>query len=303
MIIISYNSKDLTLGCIGTALDSSKRSLNKIIVVDNASDDGSVEAIAAEFPYVEIIENKKNCGYAAAVNAGAKLATSEFLIVSNSDVRYLNNSIAYLVKFLADNPDVAVAGPQQLYPDGAWQRSYGDFPGAICGLKELFYCSTLKRAVLSRYNKSLGLDKNVKYPDYIDGAVMCVRKSDFDLIGGFDEDYFFYTEETDFCYRLKNIGKLAAFVPQSNVIHYRGMGRGDVISCESAKMLVESKLKFCSKHLSALETYVYAMCEIVHSVVNIMFLNVVQNLLNENTKYPSKIENNRNLLSCWMKAF
>lgn len=299
LVVISYNSLELTLACIASANNTAGDIIQNIIVIDNASSDGSPEAISAAFPNAIIKVNERNMGYAVAVNQGAQISKSKYFIATNSDVVYLNGAIREMLHFLESNSRCGAAGPQQIFPNGSWQRSYGVLPGAFCGLKDLLLLSSLKRAIYTKLWKKLKLDNKVKFPGYIDGAVIAIRKIDFESVGGFDEDYFFYTEESDFCRRLAYFGKKAAFVPAARVVHLRGAGAGMRISDTSAIMLVESKVLFCKKHLSKTETYIYLICETAHTALNLILLKVAHILLYKNQTLALKIKNNANLLKAW----
>ena len=271
IVIISYNCRGLTINCIESIRNTLENYNYIITVVDNASSDDTVSFLKEHHPDIHLIVNEKNMGYAAAVNAGARSCDSDFLILSNADVIYHPGAIEYLIEFLNTYRTVGVIGPQQLFPDGSWQNSNGKLPGIKLGLANLFFLSSLGRF----FNK---LGRKIFHPefpqkaDYIDGAVMAVRKEVFDDVGGFDEDYFFYTEEADFCYKLNMAYKTNYTVRKATVTHLRGAAsenRG--MSEKSIEMLIGSKVLFCKKHLKKTESKFYIRCEINYTR-NLIFI-------------------------------
>ncbi|MCK5742034.1 MAG: glycosyltransferase, partial [Chlorobi bacterium] len=188
-IIISYNSRDITLRCIQSMIEYSGGLKLGITVVDNASSDDTVAAIQTNYPDVRVIVNNKNLGYAAAVNIGAEACDAPFLLISNSDVFYHEDSIRTLYEYIISDPEIALTGLQQEYPDGSWQYSFGYLPGKRLILNNYLFLNTLislGRKILFKLEMSHDKPKSV---EYIDGAVHFVRKADFDSLGGFDEDY------------------------------------------------------------------------------------------------------------------
>jgi GT2 family glycosyltransferase len=266
IIIISYKSVDLTIKCINSILDTPSKLIDKIIVVDNASNDGSAEILEKKFDSIILIKNKVNYGYAKAINTGAKKSTNKYFIVTNNDVEFRKNSIASLLETLENNASYGVAGPQQVYPDGSWQYSYGDLPGYCFGIKKLLLINHIQEKFRK---KVFSHDNNINKPkkvSYIDGAVMAIRRSAYEDIGGFDEDYFFFSEEADFCYRLiKNNWKII-HVPSSRIIHVRGASfENKKINKNRYEQLIASKAMFCKKRLKFQESKFYMICEIIYS--------------------------------------
>ncbi len=245
--------------------------------MDNNSSDNTIELIGTEYPDTLIIKNDKNLGYAAAVNIGAKQSLAEYLIISNSDVIYHENSIMNLIDYLRDNPDVGVAGPQQVYSDGSWEYSYGSLPGLKLGLKDLFFISLVERGLRKLSWGKFKIDRKPKEVDYIDGGVMAVPKAEFDKSGGFDEDYFFYSEEADFCYRLRKRNAKVVFNPDSNVTHLRGKSIENSSSLQtSTTMMVNAQILFCNKHRADNVTSIFIFMEKLHNFVMRLIWGVIK---------------------------
>lgn len=249
IIIISYNTLKLTSECI----HSINKYLNaidyEIIVVDNNSDDGSPQYIKEHFPKVKVIENSKNFGYAKAVNIGMKNAVNEICVIMNSDIVIFNDSLIKAFEYIDNSYDIGVLGVQQLFPDKSWQRSYGKYPSIKLALENLFFITSL-RNLLNRYLYYRNIRK-IKNVEYIDGALLIIKKSIFNKLNGFDESYFFYTEEVDFAYRLKSANYKRIFFPYSEIIHYRGGSqKKDKVNIKSLNMMVETNIYFFKKNIS-----------------------------------------------------
>lgn len=305
IIIISYNTQKLTLECISSIYKTAKDNIKDIIIVDNCSTDGTLEAIKNEFPDVKLIVNSSNLGYAKAVNIGVSVSSSEFFIVSNSDVVYLENSIKLLIQFLISNPDVAVCGPRQIYPDGRYQYSYGEVPGLKFGIKKIFLLNHLAEFIeKKKWEKGIKKPKQVAY---VDGAVMVFNRKAFNSVNGFDEDYFFYTEEADFCYRVRKNKWKVVHYPESEIIHYRGatdVNQG--FSPQRLKEMVLTKILFCKKHLKFQTTKFYIISEIIYSVNMIFVWSIITIFQNSNNKGKLgkwKIEYNKLMMNIWLEVF
>jgi GT2 family glycosyltransferase len=245
-------------------------------MVDNASADGTIAAVREKHPDVEIVENDKNVGYAAAINRGAAHSAADYLVLSNSDVIYSRNSIATLINYLDSHPSVGAAGPQQYYPDGRWQYSFSNFPGALLAAKDFFFISSIERWYYGILDK-FGLWNSPLNVSYIDGAVIAVPRKIFLQAGGFDESYFFYSEETDFCRKLKQMGKKRAVIPRAKVVHYRGGSFGSPIMKEkNIRMQVDSQILYSRKWLGGLSEYIflhlYKYTFLLHAVIHTLLL-------------------------------
>jgi len=262
IIIISYNTCNLLQSCINSIYETSFDLVNNIIVVDNNSTDGTVEIIKKNYPDVKLICNEKNYGYAKAVNIGFNNTNSDLVLVSNSDVVYLENSIINLILTFKEVDNCGVCGPLQLFPNGTYQRSYGDIPSISLALKDL----TLITHIQEKYRKLFPYASNkIKKVPYIDGAVMLIKRDAFNQVNGFDEDYFFYTEEADFCYRLFKRNYLIIHNPKSKVIHYRGATDNLEVNYKRIEMLISSKALFCKKNMSFNKAKFFMILEIMYS--------------------------------------
>lgn len=185
--------------------------LYEVILVDNASSDGSVGMIKQEFKKIKVIENKENVGFAKGCNIGAKNAKGEYLLFLNSDTQVLDKGFLSMVKFLEENPKVAILGGKLHNADGSIQRSCGKFYNLfnliimLLGLERLGFL----RSSPNRIQKV----------DWVSGACMMVRRDVFEKIFGFDEKLFMYMEDMELCFRAKKLGFSTYFYPHLGLKH------------------------------------------------------------------------------------
>jgi GT2 family glycosyltransferase len=247
LAIITHNS----LADVGLCIESAAEAVSRIIIVDNASSDGTLDFLRDRWNRHLLLANSKNTGYAAAVNQGAAASKSEFLVLANADVAFAPGSIEGMLDFIIKRPRVGVVGPQQVFPDGSWQRSYGDSLGLRQALGDLMSISQI-RHWLRRRAWPRRIDKNPVEVGYLDGAVLMVRRVAFDSVDGFDEGLHFYGEDVDFCFRLRRAGWGVFFLPTATVAHVRGASSTSVQKSPEPylRALVKSKRYLAAKFLS-----------------------------------------------------
>ena len=267
IVIVSYKNPDITIQCVNSIKKTTKCNYN-ILVIDNASPDNTVEVLKNELPGIQIIENEKNKGYSGAINEAARYCDAPFLLVSNNDVVYRDNVIDSLVEFLKENDDIAVTGPGQEYADGSFEMSSGDLPVVVnYSLETKTFELRILINLFAKLSKKLRIKKEQQFEvGYIDGAVMLIRRNVFDELSGFDEDYDFYSEEADFCYRAAKAGFRIVSNIDTTVIHYRGVSnKSGHLNKKSIKKLVSSKVLFGKKHFTKTETGRYIKTEKLYS--------------------------------------
>jgi GT2 family glycosyltransferase len=219
VIIVTRNTRALTEAAIRSVLESRDALRKRIIVVDNASTDDTPKTLPGEFPGVTYTRSEVNLGFARANNLGAKEDTSELLLLLNSDARLKPDSLAIAVAWMRQHPECAVAGARLLNPDGSRQNSIANFPSLAT---ELLNKSLLRRLFPNRY---LGKESRFTAPVAVDsviGAFMLIRAGIWRQLGGLDERYFFFLEETDFCLRAQRGGWKVFHLPQVEVWHDQG---------------------------------------------------------------------------------
>ena len=205
--------------CLESVLSSSNDV--EILVVDNNSGDGTVEMIKSNRLPVRLIENSCNLGFGKAVNQAARLAKADILFLLNPDTVVSEETLISVEKFLGENPVIGIGGCYVYSPQGDSQNCHFKFPTLLSILAKslsLFRLIPVKRfAPNSPSNKP---SDNTCDPDSVSGSAMAVRRSVFEQVGGFDEAYFLFYEETDLCYRIKKSGWRIAAIPQTHVVHY-----------------------------------------------------------------------------------
>lgn len=225
ILIVNYNTRNILNHCIESIYQYTSDIKFEIIVVDNASADGSSEMIKAEYPEVILIESKENLGFGRANNLGAKYAAGTYLFLLNSDTILLENSIRILFDFFesANDPNLAVIGCKLLDINRRPHISYGNFPSITQELFEYGLSKFFRKYYLTKLSPSVSDDGNqIKEVDFIMGADLFFKRQIYDQINGFDEDFFLYYEETEICFRLKKKRYRVLWVPLTSIIHYIG---------------------------------------------------------------------------------
>ncbi len=225
IIIVNYNVKEFILNLVDSVKKAAGKISTEIFIVDNASDDGSVELISSKFPDVKLICNKKNVGFGVANNQALQQASGKYLLMINPDTIVREDTFAKMINFFDSNPDAGIAGCKVLNPDGTLQLACRrSFPGPwtsftkVMGLSRLFP----KSKFFARYNLTY-LDENKTYEvDAVSGAFMMMRKEVYEKIGGFDPQFFMYGEDLDLCFRTQKAGYKVFYFHETEIIHYKG---------------------------------------------------------------------------------
>jgi len=241
-IIVNWNTKDLLLECLGSISQAVNETAFEIWLVDNGSSDGSVDAVKETYPYVKIIENKTNLGFAAANNLALERMKGRYALLLNTDAVLTKGAVDALYNFMEGTPEAAIACGQLLNTDGSRQNSIANFPSIL----SLVSNETFLRLLFPRRFPS----KRRKYPTPIEvesciGACMMVRKKAIDKVGSLDERYFFFLEETDWAYRMKHAGWKICFVPTAKIFHAQGKSVG--VRADARIMFYRSRYTFFKK--------------------------------------------------------
>jgi GT2 family glycosyltransferase len=219
VIIVTRNTCALTCAAVRSVPAAAGSLTGEIIIVDNGSGDDTVEVLARDFPSVKLIRSETNLGFARACNLAAKQAQGAFLLLLNSDARPQPDVLVPAIEWMRAHPDCAVAGAQLLNPDGSPQNSIANFPTLAT---ELLNKSLLRRLFPGRFP---GKEHHFSGPVEVEtvvGAFMLIRKEVWDKLGGLDERYFFFLEETDFCLRVRRAGFRVMHLPDIRVWHDQG---------------------------------------------------------------------------------
>ncbi len=220
VIVVNFNGREFTPAC----LESIPAGI-ETVVVDNGSSDGSPDEIAARFPKATLLRNRGNRGFAAAVNQGRAASRGRYLCLLNNDARLSPEALPEVVAWMDAHPDVGMAAPQLLHEDGRKQHSFDNFPS----FATVFLNKGLLRLLFpARFPSKRQEFAEPRDVESVIGACMIVRRELIDRIGGLDEAYFLFLEETDWCLRAWQAGSRVVFLPGAKVVHLQGRTRDKV---------------------------------------------------------------------------
>ena len=249
VIIVNWNVRDFLRDCLRSVYQQTRDIAFEIIVVDNASSDGSVEMLKREFPQVKLLDNSENKGFAAASNQGMAIAKGRYFLLLNPDTVILDNAIAKTVAFADKRSEAAVTACRVLSQDGSLQRTCSMYPSLLNMFLEDVFLSKIfaKNHFFGRERMTWWQYDDVREVDVVAGSFMLVRKEAIDKVGVMDERFFMYSEDTDWCYRFKNAGWKIVFTPVSKIVHC-GDKSSEQARLEMGLQLRGSNLLFMKKH-------------------------------------------------------
>lgn len=225
ILVVNYNTCRLTLDCLQSVYASETDYRYEVIVIDNHSSDGSVEAIQAAYPQLTFLANQENTGFAKANNQGMEVASGRYILLLNSDTLVQPDTLDTMIRFMDTHPEMGASGCKVILPDGSLDKACKrGFPTPSASFYYAF--GFAKRFPdLPKYNQyQLGhLDPDDEYPvDVLVGAFMLVRREAMEQVGGLDETFFMYGEDIDWCYRIKQAGWGIYYYPHTYIIHIKG---------------------------------------------------------------------------------
>ncbi len=258
IIIVNWNTRGMLAGCLESVFGPSGLGIEQesekymgqqaltaeVIVVDNASSDGSAEMVAKHFPQVHLLRNQENLGFAAGNNQAIRQSTGRYLLLLNSDTELYPGALQGLVSFMDENPKAGGCGPLLLNDDDSLQPSCHPMLTPEREFWRLMFLDRLWRR--ATYNQESWPKSAPRPVEVIKGACFLLRKAALDQVGLLDDGYFMYTEEMDLCYRLLEAGWHLWWAPQAVVKHY-----GEASSKQMAEtmyvQLYRSKVQFHRK--------------------------------------------------------
>jgi GT2 family glycosyltransferase len=232
VIIVSYSTREITLECLEKLYKSTGVDL-EVIVVDNNSQDKSVEAIRKRFPKVTMIINHENTGFGRANNQGMSVSKGDKILLLNSDCFVTPTTISTLEKAMEVIPDTQVVGCRLLNVDGSIQPSYGYFPTLARVVSLMFFIDNIpgiKRFFKSIHVRDLSRYQKATEVDWVMGALVLLKRKVWENTAGFDEKYFMYGEEVEWMYRIKDAGFSIRYIPQAEATHMGGASSGNKAS-------------------------------------------------------------------------
>jgi GT2 family glycosyltransferase len=216
VVIVNWNTCDLLRACLLSIQNTLPPSSYEIFVVDNASTDGSAEMVTREFPAVRLISNQENVGFGRANNQALLCAHGEYLVLLNPDTEVFPGTIARCVDFMASSPETAVVGGELVNPDGSLQVGYFDFPtfwyrvDCFLGRANRYY---------ARWYRDYSPFPPVREVDWVSGSFIVVRRRAAEAVGLFDERFFIFAEETEWCYRFRKSGWKVHYLSEAKILH------------------------------------------------------------------------------------
>jgi N-acetylglucosaminyl-diphospho-decaprenol L-rhamnosyltransferase len=277
VIIVSWNVRDLLRSCLnsllaspgirwdhhtvdgdpaGTGSTAARQPLTgEVIVVDNASADGSVSMVAEEFPWVRLIASPENLGFTAGNNRAIPQSRSRYVLFLNPDTEVTGDALAAMVACLEDRPEIGVLGPELRYGDGSLQSSRRRFPTLMTALFEstplAWHWSGNPWARRYHMDDVPPPAGGIQRVDWVVGAAFLVRREVIEQVGGFDEGYFMYSEELDWCRRAVGAGWQVAFLAGAQVVHYEGRSSEQIAGAREIRFQT-SKVRYFRKVHGAL---------------------------------------------------
>lgn len=250
VIIINWNTREILCNCLRSVYQQTQDVVYEVIVIDNASSDGSAETVKCEFPQVILVENSDNRGFAAANNQGMKIAKGRYVLLLNPDTIVLDGAIQKSVSYADNHADIGVLGCQVWRNENEIQQTCFSFPSIIgliiqkMSLRRLFPRSWIFGWVdYGWWDRTSPMDVDV-----VSGMYMLVRREVIEFVGLMDEDYFVYAEETDWCHRIKKAGWRCAFTPVARIIHLDGGNKStDLVKVKMYVQMQKSILIFYKK--------------------------------------------------------
>ncbi|MDO8621280.1 MAG: glycosyltransferase [Candidatus Levybacteria bacterium] len=247
VIYVYYNTPEELSASIKSLEQACAEISYEVVIVDNNSPKSITEEIYNR-PNLRIIKNKVNCGYGKGLNQGASVAKGEYLLLANPDVKFAANSIKYLLGKMESNSKIGVIAPQLIGEKENILQSISGMPYLSQSLFAFSFLGKIwrKNPFSAKYH-NINLDRNKEQEvDVVGGACMMVKKSIFDKVGGFDERFFMYFEEADFCFRIKKMGYKILYFPKTKATHSVGRSTQDKAWIE--KTFEQSRFKFFKKY-------------------------------------------------------
>ena len=252
IIIVNYNNFDLLVNCLNSILKYSVDVTYEIIVVDHNSSEGDVSDVIRKYEGVKLIKNSSNLGFGAANNAGSRIAGGKYLLLLNNDTELVEDSVSRVFKYAEISGEHLIVGCKLLNADLTPQESTYSFPSLWNIFTENFFLSKmfpkskmLNKAYLSFIDISEPVDTDV-----VKGAFLFINSECYSDLNGFDERFYFYSEETDLCLRFKRRKNKIIYFPNTSIIHYGGENVGND-SWFTHKNLAIGKIQYYQKNFRA----------------------------------------------------
>lgn len=272
IIIVNWNTRDLLAQCLASVYAHSPSGSFEVIVVDNASTDGSAAMVHRCFPDVILLANDHNPGFAAANNRAIDHSCGRYVLLLNPDTIVYPGALDALIDFLDDNPAAGAAGSRLLNPDGRLQPSCHPAPTLTRELWRLFHLDRLKPVAL--YPMASWPSDRPRVVDAVMGAAFIVRRAVIDEIGLLDDAYFMFSEEVDWCVRIRRAGWPIYWVPASQIVHFGGQSTRQAAPAMFLQ-LYRAKVQYFRKHDGRLHALLYKLGLLAASAARVLVGPVV----------------------------
>lgn len=253
VIIVNYNGREVLPDCLESLQRFLGRIYFEVLVVDNASRDDSVEFLRKEFPWVAVIENSENLGFARGCNIGMSSSKGEMILFLNPDTRLQNDALTPLLDFLLKNPSVGLIGPRIVYTDGRFQPSCGKLPTALGEIRDKMLYALAKSNIAGVASLLERKYTNVRSVGWLTGACLLARREAVDAVQGFDERIFMYFEDKDLCKRIAEAGWSVVYFPGAIVSHLLGKSSQGSDSIRLRHIYRTSQRYYYKKHLGTFD--------------------------------------------------
>jgi GT2 family glycosyltransferase len=247
IVIVSYNAREHLERCLASLEAAPPALPHDIIVVDNASTDGALDAVRRRWPRVRTLALERNIGFAAANNAGIRATDGKRLLLLNSDTIVPPGAIDVLAARLDARADAAVAGPRLVDTNGTPEISFGSMITPFAELRQKAIGALYARRLPPVTAWVAGATRREQFVDWVSGACLLVHRADAEGVGLLDERFFLYTEDVDFCASIRARGRRILFTPAAEIVHLRGRSRATAADAMSAAYR-RSHLAFYEKH-------------------------------------------------------
>lgn len=268
VVIVNWNTRRYLLDVIDSLRRSTVGTEIEIIVVDNASTDGSCESLVQAHPDVRLIRNDANLGFAKANNIGFAAAQGRALCLVNTDVIALDGVVDRLWRYLRENPSVGLVGPRTLHRDGRTRQNCRRFPSLGNAVGDHLWLKRLGVPGLRGRALPPETYQHTHDAEVLSGCFLMVRREAFDDVGPLDEDFFFYGEDTDWGRRFHDSGWRSVYFPEAEAVHFGG---GSTAAYPVTYYLVMEKadLLYWKKHHPVWQTVVYSIIRLSHNVISV----------------------------------
>jgi hypothetical protein len=276
VIIVSWNARDYLMDCLQSLISKNSISRTEIIVIDNASNDHSPDAVRERYPFVKLIRNETNRGFAAANNIGIGMGRGRYVCLVNSDVRVLNGCIDRLCSYMDQNPSIGMLAPRILNADLTLQPSVRRFPtlwSSLCralALDTFFSQSGMSGGEMMAF----GSEDKSRSVDVLSGCFMMVRRGAIEQVGVLDENFFIYAEDIDWCRRFRQAGWDVVYYPGAQAIHY-GDGSSSNAPIKFFIEMQKANLQYWKKHHGLTKQVAYFLITFFHQILRIAGNSVV----------------------------